>query len=50
MKIFKSQSTHSLTTEKVTTASNHYNVTANLCEKHGSQLGIEPRTFGLPRR
>ena len=44
--IFKSHSTPSPSTEKVT-SSNHYNLTENLCEKHVTQLGIEPRTFGL---
>ena len=46
MIIFKSHFTHSPTWEKVTT-SNHYNLTGNLCEKHVTQLGIEPKTFGL---
>ena len=47
MIIFKSYSTHSLTREKAT-LSNNYNLTGNLCEKNVTQLGIEPRTFGLP--
>ena len=46
MIIFKSHSTHFPTREKVTT-SNHNNLTGNLCEKHVTQLGIKPRTFGL---
>ena len=38
---FKSHSTHCPTREKITTC----NLTGNLCEKHVTQLGIEPRTL-----
>ena len=44
--IFKSPSTHSPTRKKVT-ASNHYNLTGNLCEKYVTQLGIDPGSLSL---
>ena len=46
MIILNSHFTNSPTRDKFT-ISNHYNLTGNLCEKHVTQLGIEPRTFGL---
>ena len=44
--MFRSHSTYCPTREKITII-NHYNLTGNLCVKHLTQQGTEPRIFSL---